>query len=143
MKQLLALNKETATQSFLALHLMVSELSKSIPSRIHEKTIVNDIPAGLRVSADQHQLAAVIGSLLDTVIGHTRSKQIRISAKSYGNVTLLHIKDKSQLNSPDFANSLVDVQELAEKLNGNVSVTSYRNEVTTVAFSFMNLPDAA
>ena len=132
------------TQSQLALHLMVSELSvKTNPTIISEKTIVNDVPAGLQINTDQHKLAAVIDSLMNKVIGHTTSSSLRVSAKNYGNVTLLYIKDKSRLNSPAFANSLVEVEKLAEELRGSVSVTSYRNDVTTVALSFMNIPCAA
>ena len=140
MKQPVTNENKAATQSQLALHLMVSKLSvKTTPSNPSEKTIVNDVPSWLQVNTDQHKLAAIISRLLDKVIDHTDSSRIRICAKNYHNVTILHIKDKSRLNSPAFANSLVEVQELAEELRGSVSVTSYRNDVTTVALSFMNV----
>ncbi len=136
---------KTATQSQVALHVMISQLSVStMPAAIERRNVVvNDIPQKMLVNIDAHKLAAVLGSLLQTVNTHTNNSYIRISAKHYGNVTLLHIKENSRLNSPAFAGSLVAIQEMAERIGGNVSVTSYRNEVTTVAFSFVNQSLAA
>ena len=128
-----------ATQSQVALHLMINQLSvSSLPSAMRRQSVVvNDIPSGLCVNTDAHKLAAVLGSLLNT------NSYIRISAKTYGNVALLHIKDNCRLNSPAFACSLVKIQELAERIGGSVGVTSYRNGITTIAFSFVNHPIAA
>jgi nitrate/nitrite-specific signal transduction histidine kinase len=136
---------KASTQSQVALHLMINQLSVStLPTAIRrENVVVNDIPAALYVHTDAHKLAAVIGSLLNTVIGHSKNSYIRVSAKSYGDVTLVHIKDNGRLNSPAFAGSLIEIQQLAERIGGSVSVTSYRNDVTTVALSFVNLPAAA
>lgn len=130
----------TSTQSQVALHLMINQLSLStLPTAMRRQSIiVNDIPQRMYVTTDAHKLAAVLGSLLNTVISHTSNAYIHISAKNYGNVMLLHIKENSRLNSPSFAGKLVEIQEMAERIGGNVSVTSYRNEVTTVAFSFVN-----
>jgi hypothetical protein len=145
MKNSYTADPKPTTQSQVALHLMVNQLSVSaMPSAIRrENVVVNDIPAALYVHADAHKLAAVIGSLLNTVIGHSNNSYIRVTAKTYGDVTLVHIKDNGRLNSPAFAGSLVAIQDLAERIGGSVSVTSYRNDVTTVALTFMNLPIAA
>jgi hypothetical protein len=136
---------KASTQSQVALHLMINQLSVStLPTAIRrENVVVNDIPAAMYVHTDAHKLAAVIGGLLNTVIGHSSNSYIRVSAKSYGHVMLVHIKDNGRLNSPGFAGSLADIQKLAERIGGSVSVTSYRNDVTTVALSFVNLPAAA
>jgi hypothetical protein len=131
-------NKPSAL-SQVPLQLMISQLSVStMPMALRRKNVVvNDIPAALYVHADAHKLAAVIGSLLNTVIGHSSNSYIRVSAKSHGNVTLLYIKDNSRLNSPAFAGSLVEIQELAARIGGSISVTSYRNDETTVALSLL------
>jgi hypothetical protein len=132
--------KFLTNQSQVALHLMVTRLSvNSMPAAMRCRSIiVNDIPEGLRINTDEQKLAAVLGSLLHTVISHANDSYIRISAKQYHNVTLLHIKENSRLNSPSFAQRLCEVQEIAEKIGGSVSVTSYRNEITTIALSVVN-----
>jgi hypothetical protein len=132
----------TSTQSQVALHLMINQLSVStLPTAMRRQSIiVNDIPQSMYVNTDAHKLAAVLGTLLNTVITHTSNTYIHISAKNYGDVMLLHIKENSRLNSPSFAGKLAEIQEMAEHIGGNVSVTSYRNEITTVAFSFVNTP---
>jgi hypothetical protein len=143
MDKLLKMNSNTSGNTFLNLYAMVSQLSTTSLPLDHERTIVNDIPGSLKISANQHKVALVISRLLAKVADHAAGSDINVSAKTYGNVTLLHFKNKSRLNSPEFANSLVNIQELAEELNGNVCVTSYRNDITTVAFSFMNIKEAA
>ena len=134
-----------STQSEVALHLMVNHLTvKTLPNAIRKGSVlINEIAREIYVKTDAGELSLVLGNLLQTIIQHTRDSKIRISAKTYGNVMLLHIKEDSKLNSPAFASSLVDVQRLADKIGGCVSVTSYRNKVTTVACGFLNLPVAA
>ena len=103
----------------------------------HQNMIVNKIPAELYVNADMHKLAAVIGSLMNTMINYTHNSPIHISVKNYGNVMLLHLRSNTRLNNPAFANCLVKVQQLAENIGGTVGMTSSRNEITTVALSFI------
>jgi hypothetical protein len=99
---------------------------------------VNDVPSSFQVKTDAHKLATVIHTLLNTVMNHSESGSISISARKYHQVTLLHIKEKSRINTPDFAQRLIEVQTLAEDIGGSVSVTSYRNDVTTIALSVID-----
>lgn len=135
----------TIPQSNTNLHGMINLLSVSnMPSAIRRRSIlVNEIPSELLVNADEQKLAAVLGMLLHTVIDHTNDSCIRISAKVYGNVTLVHIKENIHPYGRAFNCKIEEAQKLAEKIGGNVTVTSYRNDVTTIALSFMNLSAAA
>ena len=138
--------KNQFTQSHLPLHLIVSRISNGSLSSATRKNsfIINDVPNDLEVNTDEHMLATVFGSLLNTVINNTENCCIRISAKLYGRVVLLHLKESHRLNSPAFAGNLRQVQQLAEKIGGTVSISNDRNEVTTIVFSFVNnLPLAA
>jgi glucose-6-phosphate-specific signal transduction histidine kinase len=134
-----------STQSQVALHLMINQLSVSaIPTATRNQSmIVNDIPAELQINADQHTLAAVIGRLLNVIVSHTQNCAIHVSAKPYTNVMLLHLKGQTKMNSPAFALSLNEIQELASHIGGTIGITSYRNEVTTIAFSFIHAGVAA
>lgn len=129
-----------ATQSRIALHLMINQLSVStMPAAArNQSSIVNEIPAEFYVNTDQHKLAAVIGRLLNAMLIHTRNAAIHVSAKTYGNIMLLHLKGQSKLNNPAFTGSLNEVNLMAQNVGGTVAVTSHRNNITTVALSFTN-----
>jgi hypothetical protein len=88
-------------------------------------------------------LASVISSLLHTVVTHTENSCIRIAAKEYGDIILVHLKDSSNFNNYAVANDLQQIQALAKKMGGCVSITSRREENTIIAFSFPNIPNAA
>ena len=138
--------KNEFTQSHVALHLMVSRISaSSLPSATRKNSfIINDVPSDLQANTDENMLATIFGSLLNTVITHTENCCIRVSAKVYGKVVLLHLKETHRLNTPAFAGNLRQLQQLAEKIGGTVSVSNNRNEATTIVFSFVNnLPLAA
>jgi hypothetical protein len=134
-----------STQSQVALHQMVNQLSiSSMPTATRNQSfIINDIRAELFVGADQQKLAAVIGSLLNAMVSHTRNCAIHISAKPFSNVMLLHLKGQAKISSPAFIGSLNKIQQLAEYIGGTVGITSYRNQVTTVALSFVHTGHAA
>lgn len=138
--------KNEFTPNNIGLHLMVSRISaSSVPSATRKNSfIINDIPEDLQANANENMLATIFGSLLNAVITHTENCCIRISAKIYGRVAMLHLKETHRLDTPAFAGSLRQVQQLAEKIGGAVSVSNKRNEATTIVFSFINnLPLAA
>jgi signal transduction histidine kinase len=124
----------------LGLHLMVNRISaSSLPAATRKHSfIVNEVPADLEVCADEQMLATVFGSLLNTLINYTEHSCIRISAKLYGKVVLMNIKENQQLNRSAFAGSLRQVQQLAEKIGGSISISSDRSKATTVILSFSN-----
>jgi hypothetical protein len=124
----------------VVLHLLVSRISaSSLPSATRKNSfIINDVPDDLEANTDEHMLATVFGSLLNTVITHSENCCIRISAKLYGKVVLFHLRETSRLNSPAFAGNIRQVQQLAEKIGGTVSISNNRDAATTIVFSFVN-----
>lgn len=133
---------ETAPKT---LDYLVSLLATSVlPTAVRRKSfIVNEIPREFHIAADENMLASVLGSLLHTVVTHTENSCIRIAAKEYGDIILVHLKDSSNFNNYAVANDLQQVQALAKKMGGCVSITSRREENTVIAFSFPNIPQAA
>ena len=105
----------------------------------HKSYIVNDVPVEIRTEVNENLLASVLGSLINAVLRNTQNSCIRITAKIYGDVVLLHIKDNGCINHSSISQSLARVQPQVEKLNGFIGLTSYRNKLTTIAFSFVNM----
>ena len=123
-----------------SLHLMVNRLIVStMPMASRQQCVIaNEIQPGFIFEANERKLFAVTGDLLDAVIDRTRDCTIAISAKQIGHVTLLHLKVDSRLYNRSFANRLSVIQETALKSGISVSVTSFRNNITTLAIGFMN-----
>jgi K+-sensing histidine kinase KdpD len=119
---------------------MVGRISaSSIPTAAQRNSfIVNDIPKELNVNANEHMLASVFGSLLNTVITNTRDCCIRVSAKLYGKVVLVHLKESHHTINNAFNGSIRQVQQLAEKIGGTISINSDRDKATTIVFTFVN-----
>ncbi len=132
--------KHELLKSPVALHLMVSRISAgSLPSATRKNSfIINDVPADLQAVTDENMLATVFGTLLNAVITHSENCCIRISAKIYGKVVLFQLKETHRLNTPAFAGNLRQVQELAERIGGTVSVSNDHTDTTTIVFSFVN-----
>jgi hypothetical protein len=128
-----------------SLHLLVNHLiAGSLPTAVHNNSIiVNDVPAEFCIEADGYMVASVISALLNTVTGCAKNSCISISAKNYGNVILVHIRNSNSTKRIDVADSLQQVKSLVEKTTGYVSVTSEIKKVMTIAYSFSNLPIAA
>lgn len=145
MKTAISRSNTPFEQSQVALHLMINQLAVStMPSAARRRSfIMNDIPSEVYVRANAQKLAAVLGSLLNTVINQSSDSCIRVSAKPYGDVMLVHIKDLHNLNGRTFSVCLGQAQKMAATIGGTVTVNEYRKEMTTIALSFMNLPEAA
>jgi hypothetical protein len=137
---------ETETlSSFSTLDELANRMIKSFSSQAirNRNVFINDIPDHLYIDTDEDIIASVLSGMLSSVVRNAKESCIRLSAKIYGNVILVHIKDYNSINYHPVENSLQDLQPMAEKIGGCVSVTSQRHNVATFAFSFPNLPLAA
>ncbi|HKZ64772.1 MAG TPA: hypothetical protein VJ111_00380 [Chitinophagaceae bacterium] len=106
----------------------------------HNKSFfVNEIPDHLQLCTDTQMFASVLSGLLSAIVSYTRDSCIRMTAKVYGSVVLLKLKDS---NSSDIYGIEAEVQKfkpLAEKIRGSVHVTNQRKKLTTITFGFPNL----
>jgi hypothetical protein len=133
------------TESWPTLRRMASQLTETFRSiaQRNQNYFVNDIPDELYIDTDPNLIATIFGHLLSAVVSNAKESCIRLSAKTYGNVILLHIKDYNSFDHGGVEDNLRQLQSLAEKAGGSVGITSHRQNVATFAFSFPNLPMAA
>ena len=134
------LGTETILMS-MSLHHLVSRLSESLEpaARRNHSLIINNVPEDICPQLNVGMVGSVLSRLMNVVILHTENSCIRISAKTIGNVVLVHVKDDGCINYDTISQNLAEVQSQAEKIGGFVGFTSYRNKLTTIAFSFMNV----
>jgi len=145
METLLIKNNPSGHAKKVSLHDLVSGQAKAaLPVAVRNGSYhVNDVPRELFVHEHAGHIAAVLGKLFSTVAKHSSGSCIRVSAKVYGNVTLLHLRDSNSPNSYTIAHDLLPAQPIAERIGGYLGITSRRKNETTIVFSFPNQLGAA
>ena len=103
-----------------------------------ESTFVNDVHESLPVLANREVLTTLLSSLLYITARCSRNTRIRISAKSFHDVMVLHIKDSSSSDSYRVLTEFEHLKLLSQQIGGSLEITSQRNKETTIAFSFVN-----
>jgi hypothetical protein len=124
----------------VALHELVNQVMISLlPCTARQKSlIVNDVHREMLVRTDKDVLASVLDCLLSNTIIHTKNNCIHISAKLFGSITLVHVKNNGSHYDDAIAYSLKQIEPMAKKLGGCVSITNNKLNGTTLAFSFNN-----
>jgi hypothetical protein len=61
--------------------------------------LYNDVADRLLIRTDEQVLSSIISYVLSTVINNAKDSNIRISAKVYSNIIVLHVKDQSSFNN--------------------------------------------
>jgi hypothetical protein len=105
----------------------------------NKNILVNNIPDDLCINTNPEIVASVLAGILTAVTNHSKENLITVSAKTYSDVVLIHVKDYNSHNGHGLDKHLQEVQLLAEKIGGFVNETSRRQHTTTIAFSFTNL----
>lgn len=101
---------------------------------------VNDIPDHFQLEKDAHVIASVLGGLLSTVVSCAKDSCIWLSAKLYGNVVLVHVKNSNGFRGKAIENQLQQLQRIAGKTRGTVGFTTHESNITSITFGFLNLP---
>lgn len=124
------------------LHELTTRLIQNlIPKASSNKSFfVNDIPGQLPLRTNQQMFASVLNGLLLAIVTHSKDSCIRLSAKMYGNVVLVKVKNSTQSNTGAVENEVRKLQPIAEKMLGSISVNKHRKNLTTITFGFSNLP---
>ena len=132
-------------QESIALQTLVSHLVAGIvPIAVRGRNfLVNDIPPGLLLHADTAMVTDVLNNLFTSIIPYVENSCIRITAKVYGNVILVQLRDHTGINSYFIEQHLTECQPIAEKIGGYVGITSQRDNERTIVFSFPNIAAVA
>ena len=115
-----------------------------LPTAVRNRSFfINEVPVDMVVDHNQEWIASVVSGLLSAVVMHAKDTCIRLSARKYGHVVVLEIQEAGCISSYAMACGLQDVQTLAEKIGGSLSISIHKPASTRIAFSFPNLPIAA
>lgn len=99
---------------------------------------VNEVLPGIVVTTNENLLAAVITDLLIIVINRNKNSSIRISAKNFSNIVLLHINEQYSKTTKKPLSDFNNLQPLAAKLGGCITVSGQEESSDTLALSFLD-----
>jgi hypothetical protein len=117
--------------------LIDNTIRSSLPFALRSHNLIlNEISSGFSVHCDKQTLSEIIRQVLNAIMEFSKSSYIRISAKRYHEIVLIHFKDFNILNKTQVPYKLQPIQQLASSIEGYVGVTSYRQYETTIALSF-------
>jgi len=105
--------------------------------------IINEICASLVLKTVPEIVESVISSILDNLLESYINHQILITAKEYGNIVLIHIKDYNYGTGSSLETLPFSIINKAKLIKGYVGITRHHDNTTVFAFSFPNLPVAA
>lgn len=108
-----------------------------------ESFIINEVQAGLPLNADQFTVINILDHLLKNVLRVTGKSCIRVTAKEYSHVMLIHIYDNHESEKEVKEIVSDNIRTEASKIGGYVGVTRKEKNQTVIAFSFPNIAAAA
>jgi len=129
----------------VSLHALVSGLVQSLlplTTRRHN-LVLNEIPRDLRIGADENMLAYVLMSLINAAIQSTQNECIHIEAVTVGDRLMILIKDVGTCFHHTISREYRQVQHVAEKLGGRISIENDKEYGTNAAFYVSNSVIAA
>jgi len=126
------------------LHRIVRELIEdATPVAMNNRnSVINEIPTGLKIEANQGMVAAILSKLVNTVVRHTKNSGILISAKVYGFVVLVQVKTNG-LISPHLIDEMGPTALKAERNGGVIELMHHHENQASVAYCFLNVAGQA
>ncbi|HKO79511.1 MAG TPA: hypothetical protein VJU78_03910 [Chitinophagaceae bacterium] len=118
-------------------NLMITILPKTMDSR---SCFITEIPEKLTLHTDPQLVANVLRDIISFAVEHARQSYIRLSAKVYGHVVIVHVSNRGTLNNDSMQQDVCRLHTMAEKILGSVSISSEKKDSSTLTFGFPNLP---
>src|SRR5258706_3080694 len=126
--------------SCITLHKCVNQVIGDLQSKpaVTSIRIANNVHPEVLVMNDKDKLMAILGFLLNTVVTNGQHSIICLSAKLIGSITLIHIRTSDTKYSRAITDSLREIEPLAGKLGGCITISSNKMYGLTLAFTFIN-----
>ena len=103
-------------QNLLSLHHLVNQVVIDLlPLAVQRRSlIVNDVQPGLDVNINEQQLTTLLKNLLCNTIMNTQDDCIRVMAKSYSSITMVHVRNHDFRCEQIITNNLKQFEGIAE-----------------------------
>jgi hypothetical protein len=123
-----------------SLQLLVNRLvSNSLEGIVRSKSfVVNEVPPGFFIAADENKVTPVINELLTTVVANARNGHIHITAERFKDTIILQIQDRNNYNGYALEGSIKAIEPKAFMMGGYISIKAIQQLVATISFTFPN-----
>ena len=130
-----------SAKTIISLHHLVHELVTDVlPFAVKRRNlIINNVHSDLHVYVDEQQLVIILKKLLYHIVMNTQDNCIRVMAKSYNSITLVHVRNNDFSCEKMITNNLQQLEGIAEQLGGCLGITNNKLYGTTISFTFLNL----
>lgn len=107
--------------------------------------IVNHISPAIQITTDENLLAAAINDLLAFMVSRSTDNCIRITAKTFSNLVLLHFTDNNNNNHrPGISESDFNhLQPVAAAIGGCITICNHHPHSETLALSILDMVQVA
>ena len=124
----------------VALHKCINQVIDDLSSAaaVHSNTLVNDVPPAMMVSTDKNVLSKLVATLLDAIMMNSQGNTIHITAKLFGSITLIHIRNSQAKYNGCIGTVIQQMQPLVDALRGCLTVSNNKKHGLTLAFTFIN-----
>jgi len=135
---------ETPTRTNLNPEISLRQLVNQLIKAVHPLTgrydslVLNEIPRELTVTADANMLAYVLGSLINCAVTSTGHECVHVEAVMADDRTIIHVRDAGMYYYHTISHQYRQVQYMAEKLGGCISIQNNNEYGTNVTFSLSN-----
>lgn len=128
-------------RKLISLHHLVNEVVTDVlPFAVQRRTlIINDVQPGLDVNINEQQLTSLLKNLLCETIMNTQDDCLRVMAKAFNAITLVHVRNNDFRSEQIITANLQQFEGIAEQLGGCLSVTKNKLYGASVSFTFLNL----
>jgi hypothetical protein len=133
------------TSSLIPMHQLVDQLIIDLlPLTTRQRSlIINDVSHTATVTADGQLLSSVLGQLLHSTVQSTQNNCIRLSTRSLGSLTQVHIHNTDLQFKESIMYNMQQMEDMADLFGGCISFTTNNVSGSTLAFTFRNALQAA
>lgn len=112
-------------------------------ARERNNYFLNYIPEDFFVNSDSGLLNDIFGQLLSTIVESCRDCRIRLSAKSFHSIVLVHVTVINGTHHGVVIANLPDMERMAETLGGCLSYNDQHLNESTFTLSFRSVQQVA
>ncbi len=129
----------------ISLQLLLNDILFDLPDTIKGNNIVvkNAVSPELKMLAGQNGVITVINEILTTILSNARNTCILVTAEKYSDIVTLNFEDSNNFNGYALSFSLLLISQHARFEGGDISIRGAQKRVTTVSFSFPDMPVAS
>ena len=99
----------------------------------------NNVQTDIRILTDTVKIRSILKRILELINTMTRKTHVHISAKTFTDLVLVHIKADGIQDVSLVFNELKQLVPDAELLSGFLGITTHEDKLITIAFTFLNV----